>query len=175
MTALRSFNTSTVGYARRVIESGSFSGIVAFYNALETEMLDLMPQMEAAGMGFVGIRPLAAGLLTDRRIQRDKLSEDDRLRATHFDRWYDQLAELRAALPSEPSSWTRFAVQFALAHPSHTSTVVGINSPEQLRTLLEAADGDYSGQEVLQAAHEACSSFRDRHGIQGHPSGVPTY
>ena len=33
----------TVGYAHMVVESGEFSGLVACFNALETEMVDLLP------------------------------------------------------------------------------------------------------------------------------------
>jgi hypothetical protein len=33
-------------------------------------MPDVCPAMEEARMGFIGIRPFAAGLLTDRRIDR---------------------------------------------------------------------------------------------------------
>ncbi|MDA3950998.1 MAG: aldo/keto reductase [Spirochaeta sp.] len=84
----------TVGYGKRAVESGSFSGMVAYFNALETEMMDLFPAMEEHGMGFIGIRPVAAGLLTDKRVNRDKLPADDRMADSQFDRWYDQLNEV---------------------------------------------------------------------------------
>lgn len=169
----------TVGYARHAIESGHFAGVVAYYNALETEMYDLFPAMQERGQSFIGIRPFAAGLLTDRRINRDSIPADDRMRGTELDRLYDQLAEFRAALSTagvaEPESWTRFAIRFALAHPAITSTVVGINTPEQLRATLAAVDDPAPGEEVVRTAHEICTRFRKKFGVQGNTAGVLTY
>ena len=97
------------------------------------------------------------------------------MRDKQWDRLYDQLAELRQALPLEPDSWTRFAIQFSLAHPAIASTVVGINSPEQLRPVIEAADGHYPDAEVLETARAVCNRFRDTFGVKANPAGVPTY
>lgn len=177
---MRSCNTSrgehsppyTKGYAERAVESGKFSAVVAYYNALETEMLDLFPAIEAAGMGFIGIRPLAAGLLDDRRIDRDSLPEDDRMRDAEFGRFYDQLRDLRKELHEKPSSWTRFAIQFSLIHPLVASTVVGINSPEQLRTILEAVDGTYPDRSILDVARNVCTAYRAEFGIKAALSSV---
>lgn len=165
----------TVGYGRKTVESGDFSGLAAYFNALETEMFELFPEMENSGMGFIGIRPFAAGLLTDRRVDRDELPEDDRMRDYQFDRFYDQLAKLRKALPREPESWTTFAVQFALSDPRIASTVVGINTPEQLRTAVEAVNKGPLDKEIVQKAHEMCTSFRDRFGVKANTAGVPVY
>ncbi len=165
----------TVGYGRRVVESGSFSGLVAYFNALETEMLDLFPAMEDQGMGFIGIRPVAAGLLTDKRIDRAKLPADDRMADEQFDRWYDQVAELRNEMAREPQSWTKFAIQFSLADRRIASTVVGINTPEQLRTILEAVEGPTPKREVVDAAHQICSATRARYGVKANTAGVPVY
>ncbi|MFP4409592.1 MAG: aldo/keto reductase, partial [Spirochaetaceae bacterium] len=118
----------TVGYARKAVKSGDFSGVVAYFNALETEMFELFAEMEAAGMGFIGIRPFAAGLLTDKRVNRNALPDGDRMRDSQFDRFYDQLEDLRKAISGEPASWSSFAIRFSLADPRIASTVVGINS-----------------------------------------------
>ena len=165
----------TVGYARKALDSGEFSGIVTYFNALETEMVDLLPQTESAGMGFIGIRPFAAGLLTDRRVNREALPADDRMRDSQFDRFYDQLAELRKELPAQPESWTMFAIQFALADPRITSTVVGINTPEQLRTVLQAVEGDYPDAVLMEKAHRICTRYRKRFGVKANTAGVPVY
>ena len=165
----------TVGYGRKAVNSGSFSGVVAYFNALETEKLDLFPDMEAAGMGFIGIRPFAAGLLTDKRIDRAALPPDDRMADEQFDRFYDQLAALRKELPREPDSWTKFAIRFSLADRRIVSTVVGINTPEQLRTVVDAVSGPYPDQAALDAAHRLCTDFRNRFGVKGNTAGVPVY
>jgi len=163
----------TTGYGKRAVESGSFSGIVAYFNALETEMLDLFPAMEQQGMGFIGIRPFAAGLLTDRRIDRTRLADDDRMADSQFDRRYDQLGTLRKEMDREPQSWTKFAIQFSLADPRIASTVVGINTPEQLRTILEAVDEPLPPAEVVNAAHRICTETRKKHGVRANTAGVP--
>ncbi len=165
----------TVGYGSKAVESGDFSGVVAYFNALETEMLDLFPDMEAAGMGFLGIRPFAAGLLTDKRVNRDALPKDDRMRDSQFDRFYDQLGELRTAMSEEPESWSSFAIRFSLADPRITSTVVGINTPEQLREALTAVEQDLPGSDLVRKAHEICSTYRERFGVKGNTAGVPVY
>lgn len=165
----------TVGYARKAVESGDFSGVVAYFDALETEMLDVFPEMESSGMGFIGIRPLAAGVLTDKRVDRDALPEGDRMRDSQFDRFYDQLHELRAAMSEEPTSWSSLALRFSLADPRVTSTVVGINTPEQLREALKAVETGLADDTVVQKAHEICTRFRERFGVKANPGGVPIY
>ena len=165
----------TVGYARRAIESGAFSGVVAYFNAPETAMYDLLPDMAARGMRFIGIRPLAAGLLTDRRVDRAPLASDDRLRDGQFDRLYDQLAELKKKLPHQPESWTRFAYRVALADPRTTSTVVSINTPEQLRAAIESVGEPYPERELLPAANRICADYRTKHGVTANGAGIPKY
>ena len=165
----------TVGYAEKAVASKRFSGVVAFFNALETEMLDLFPTLREAGMGFVGIRPLAAGLLTDKRFDRRALPSDDRMQDEQWNRLYDQFAELRESMDEQPTSWTRFAIRFSLAHPRITSTVVGINSPDQLRSVLDAANDAPLDESVVLRAHEICRRFRENVGVKGNPAGVPVY
>ena len=165
----------TVGYARKAVQSRDFSGVVAYFNALETEMLELFPEMEEAGMGFIGIRPFAAGLLTDKRVNRDSLPEGDRMRDSQFDRFYDQLAEFRKAISEEPASWISLALRLALADPRITSTVVGINTPGQLHEALRAVESGLSDDTLLRKAHEICKSFRERFGIKANTAGVPVY
>jgi aryl-alcohol dehydrogenase-like predicted oxidoreductase len=165
----------TTGYARRAVESGLFSGLVAFYNVLEMEMLDLFPEMQKQGMGFIGIRPFAAGLLTARRVDRGDLPEGDRLRDPGFDRLYDQLAEFRLAHGEEPADWTRFALRFALSHPVIASTVVGINTPEQLLSAAAAVEDGPVDAAVVQAAHGLTMKFRGKFGVKAPGSGIPAY
>ena len=165
----------TVGYAQKVVEAGDFSGLVAYFDALETEMVDLFPKLESAGMGFIGIRPLAAGLLTDRRVNRDTLTDDDRMKDAQFDRFYDQLAKLKEQLLQEPKSWTAFALRFALSDPRIASTVVGINTPKQLRGALEAVEQGALDEGTVGKAHQICKNFRDRFGVKANPAGVPVY
>ncbi len=165
----------TVGYARRALDSGLFAGVVAYFNMLETEMLDLFPAMRERGQGFIGIRGLMAGLLTDRRHDRNALPEGDRFADDEYRRAYDQLDALKAKLTEPVESWTNLALRFSIADDTIASTVVGINSPEQLHGVLDALDGPRPSAQMIAAAHEVCSDFRARFGVQGNNAGVLTY
>lgn len=143
----------TVGYARKAVESGVYDGLVAYFNLLETEWVDLFDSMRKKGMGFIGIRPLLAGLLTDKRVDRSRLAGDDRLAGSEWNEKYEQLSRLRTELNLNPDSWTRYAIRFSLSHRLIASTAVSINSPAQLEDALEAADGNYPSEDDLARIH----------------------
>ncbi|MDA3948213.1 MAG: hypothetical protein PF508_03220 [Spirochaeta sp.] len=75
----------------------------------------------------------------------------------------------------EPDSWTKFAIRFSLADPRIASTVVGINTPEQLHTILDAVEEPLPAPEVVAAAHRICTETRKQHGVQANTAGVPVY
>ena len=134
----------TSGFGGPALETGDFSGMVAYYNLIEMEMAEFFPAMEAQGQGFFCIRPFMGGLLTDARAQRSSLGADDRYNEPSWDAAYDRLALLKSALGlDEVESWTAFATKFALIHPLVTSLIVGLNSVEQVDGVVDAADGNY--------------------------------
>ena len=139
----------TPGFAAEALKMEGFSGMVAYYNAIEMEMAHLFPQLEKKGQGFFCIRPFMAGLLTDRRADRGGLPDGDRFRGSDWDAAYERLDRVRSALGDEVESWTRFSIQFALCHPLVTSLIVGLNSPEQVDGVLDAADGNYPSRAVF--------------------------
>ena len=143
----------TVGFASHAIQSGVYDGIVTYFNLLETEWLELFPEIESRGMGVIGIRPLCAGLLTDKRVDRDSLPGDDRLADPAWDGKYRQLAALRGQLGLAPASWSRFAIAASLAHPLVACTTLSINNETQLGDALAAADGAYPTVEELGRIH----------------------
>ncbi|MDF1521338.1 MAG: aldo/keto reductase [Trueperaceae bacterium] len=171
----------TVGYARAAIASGAFDGIVAYFNWLETEMVEVFDLMRAQGMGFIGIRPLMGGLLTDARIDRSALPAGDRMLDPGWDRAYDQLAEARAIVAPEigegrtAPSWTSFALKFSLVDPLIASTVVSINTPEQLHEVLAALEGPRPDPALLPRLHQITARFRAEHGVRADGAGVPQY
>jgi len=152
ISALASF-PYTVGFAEHAIGSGVYDGVVTYFNLLETEWLDLFPALEERGMGVVGIRPLCAGLLTDKRIDRGSLPPGDRLADAKWDSKYQQLAAIRETMEAAPASWTRYAIAASLAHPLVASTALSINNEQQLDDALQAADGNYPPQSELQRIH----------------------
>ena len=127
----------TTTFAESALATGTFSGLVAYYNAVEMEMARFFPALERSGGGFLCIRPFLAGLLTDQRADRRCLPDDDRMRAPSWDGAYGRLAILREHLA--PASMTRFAIQFALAHPIVSSLIVGLNTVAQVDEVLDAA------------------------------------
>ena len=60
----------TAAFAESALATGAFSGLVAYYNAIEMEMARFFPALERSGGGFLCIRPFLAGLLTNRRAER---------------------------------------------------------------------------------------------------------
>lgn len=149
------------GFAAEALKTGDFSGMVAYYNPIEMEMARYFPRMEANGEGFFCIRPFMAGLLTDPRVDRSRLSSDDRFREAAWDGPYERLALLKEAFGEQVTSWTEFAVKFALTHPIVTSLIVGLNSVDQVDGVLDAADGSYLERGVFDTALD----IFNRHGL----------
>ena len=151
----------TPGFAEAALGSGDFSGMVAYYNIIEMEMAEFFPAMETRHQGFFCIRPFMAGLLTDQRADRSRLKEGDRLADASNDAAYERLALLESSLELQVESWTAFAVKFALIHPLVTSLIVGLNTPEQVDQVIDAANGQYPDRDLW---NKALDLFR-QHGM----------
>ncbi len=130
----------TPGFARRALETGDFSGLVAYYNLIEMEMSEFFADMEERGEGFFCIRPFMAGLLTSERAERNSLSDGDRFNDSKWDTAYERLGLIASKFSGEIDSWTAFSIRVALAHPIVASLVVGLNSVEQVDSVIDAAE-----------------------------------
>ena len=117
------------------------------------------------------------GLLTDRRIDRHALPEDDRMREPTWDRAYDQLVEVRQAVAATEriDSWTDFALRFSTSDPTITSTVVGINSVEHLDRVIAAFDAPPPSAQLVSRLDAITDRFREEHGVRADGAGVPIY
>ena len=144
----------TPKFGADALKTGDFSGVVGYYNLIEMEMAEFFPQMEAQGQGFFCIRPFLAGLLTDRRADRSQLPAGDRFQDDKWLAAYQRLYILSSTLGDAVDSWTAFAIKFALCHPIVTSLIVGLNSVEQVDSVLDAADGVYPERQVFDKALE---------------------
>ena len=142
------------GFAPEALKTGAFSGMVAYYNPIEMEMAAYFPGMEEKGQGFFCIRPFMGGLLTERRAERSQLPQGDRFLEESWNDAYERMALLQEGLGVATESWARFAIQFALIHPLVTSLIVGLNTPEQVDEILDAADGRYPDRAVFERALE---------------------
>ena len=76
---------------------------------------------------------------------------------------YARLALLQQEL-EQPESLTAFAIKFALTHPIVTSLIVGLNTPEQVDEILDAANGDYPDRKVFD---QALAIFRLHSAVEG--------
>lgn len=145
----------TVGCGRAAVETGRFAGLIAYYNLVEMEMADLFEELERRSMGFVAIRPLYQGILTDTRPDRESLPEGDRLAGEKFAPDFAKRVKIAEAFDNEiGGSITSFAIRFALASPVVASVVVGLNTPEQVEGIVAAADGDLPSMDAVARAQE---------------------
>ena len=79
------------------LPTDAFSSLVGYYNAIEMEMAEYFPAMQEKGQGFFCIRPFMAGLLTDRRADRQQLPAGDRMLEGTWDSAYERLEILKSA------------------------------------------------------------------------------
>lgn len=147
----------TTAYAHYAIESAIYSGLVAYFNPLETEMVEFFPRLRELQKDVIAIRPLAGGVLTDQRVNREDLPEGDRMRNSSADEMYRRLEQIRplAGTPSIP--WEQFAFRFTLADPLVKSTVLGINTVKHLETA--GSELELSRDVVEQFFHRVTGRF----------------
>ena len=93
-----------------------------------------------------------AGLLTDRRIDRKNLPDDDRFNASQWDDAYRRLGKVEDHFGDAIESWTTFPIKFALCHPVVTSLIVGLNSVDQVDQVIDSADGNYPDRRAFDRA-----------------------
>jgi len=152
------------GFARAAVASGRFAGLIAYYNAAEMEMAALFDDLAATGMGFLCIRPLYAGILTDGRVDQATLPPGDRLVDPKHARDFAVRAKIAETFAEEiGESMTRFAIRFALAAPVVGSVVVGLNTPEQVAGVVAAADAGYPSMDTVRRAQQL---WRDGFGLE---------
>jgi aryl-alcohol dehydrogenase-like predicted oxidoreductase len=142
----------TVPCAKAAIETGRFAGIIAYYNPIEMEMAELFPEMERRGMGFLCIRPLYQGILTDARDPA-RMKPEDRFQEPKFAKDLARRARIAETFAAETGgSMTHFAVRFALASPLVGSVIVGLNSPAQVEGIDAAVAGDLPDPSLVKRA-----------------------
>ncbi len=127
----------TVEYAARAVESDVYAGLVAYFNPLETEMSPYFARLAELGKDFISIRPLAGGILTDRRVNRSTLPAHDRMQDSRWDTFYRQLEALKPVIGELSMSWEQYAYRFSLADPVIKSSVLGINTIDHLATAAD--------------------------------------
>lgn len=115
--------------------------LVAYYNPLEMEMSPVIDRLAADGRGFLAIRPLFEGVLTDRFTDHAAVPNDHRLAAEKYADAFAQRARIARAVPEAQASMTRFAVRFPLMSANCASVVVGLNTEAQVDEICSYAQG----------------------------------
>ncbi|MBL6945371.1 MAG: aldo/keto reductase [Rhodospirillales bacterium] len=145
----------TVACTRAAMETGKFDGIIAYYNPVEMEMAELFDELEERDMGFLCIRPLYQGILTDQRSGQAGLGADDRFSDPKFADDFAKRAKIVEAFGDEiGDSMTDFAIRFALATPVVGSVIVGLNSPEQAEGIIAATEKPLPSPRIVSRAFE---------------------
>jgi aryl-alcohol dehydrogenase-like predicted oxidoreductase len=149
-----------MGFATPALETGVFHGMAHYLNLLETEAVPLLSELQARGMGFIAIRPLLQGLLTDARADRKALPPGDKRLEARWDAWYARLARARATLESmgeDLSHLTSYALRICLSHPAVSTLVTGMSTSGQVDELLSALDADPPSIDALERAHRVAA------------------
>lgn len=132
----------TVAAGQAALDTGRFSGLIAYYNPLEMEMAALFPEMERRGMGFLAIRPLYQGILTDARPDYDAVPAGHSLKTPeNIPLFAGRQAVARAFAAEIGDSMTGFALRFPLFAPHVASVIVGLNTEGQVQDAIRQMDG----------------------------------
>jgi len=109
-------------------------------------------------MGFLCIRPLYEGILTDARDPA-RLKPDDRFREPKYAEDLARRARIAETFAAEiGASMTAFAVRFALASPVVGSVIVGLNSPAQVEGIAAAVAGGLPDPSLVGRAYDLWKS-----------------
>ncbi len=118
---------------------------------------ELLPAMQACGLGLLPYFPLAAGLLTG-KYQRDvPFPADARLR--HSKRWANQfltdqnwtrLGNLEKFCAARGRTLLQLAFGWLLAQPAVASVIAGATKPEQLKVNIESAAWPPSAEDLAE-------------------------
>ena len=132
----------TIEAGKAALALNRFCGLIGYFNLLTLELSDILPELEKRGQGFIALRPLYEGLLTDKRRSLASLSADDRLHAREIHELYE-LREIVARTFADEigDSMTRFALQFPLYSAATASVAVGLNTEDQVRSAISMVDG----------------------------------
>lgn len=127
--------------ARLAMQNPAQRALIAYYNPLELEMSPLLDELERDGRGFLAIRPLHEGVLTDRYPSHGAVPADHRLAAPKYARAFEQRAILKASIAEAEENLTRFAIRFPLLSPHCASVIVGMSTPQQVTEICTMAQG----------------------------------
>jgi aryl-alcohol dehydrogenase-like predicted oxidoreductase len=118
---------------------------------------DLIPALEACGMGFLPYFPLASGLLTDKYKRGADLPSDsrfatiDRMAARYLnDANWQKTEKLAAFCEKRGRTLVELAFNWLLAQPVVTCVMAGATKPEQVEANVKAAEWKLTPEELAE-------------------------
>lgn len=133
-----------LGIFERVLDRVHVDTVISYchYSLNDTSLLSLLPYFQSKGTGLINASPLSMGLLSDRGAPP----------------WHPADPEIRAVC-RDAAAWfqargkdiSRLALQFATAHDSIPTTLVGTASLANLRSNLRWIGEPMDHEDVLQA------------------------
>ncbi len=143
----------TTQAAKAAMETNAFSGTIAFYNPIEMEMQPLFTEMSEKDMGFLCIRPLYQGILTDGREILDDLPDGHHLKKPENAAEFAKRQVMAQVFANEINgSMTRFALRFPLFSERIASVITGLNTEAQVLQAVSYLDGIKPQPEVTEKA-----------------------
>lgn len=142
-------------YADEATASGYLDSLLCYYNAWDTTILPAIEKLANRNMGAVVLRPFHGGMLTSKRANRNALPEGDKFLKGKGIKKLENRDKLFEEAGLEVKDLTSFALKFVLACPSIASIITGMNTPDQVKGVLSAIDGEYPSMDVVRRTHEA--------------------
>jgi aryl-alcohol dehydrogenase-like predicted oxidoreductase len=133
-----------------------FSSLQAYYTIAGRDLeRELVPMMQAEGLGLLVWSPLAGGLLSGKYTREGDGPEGARRVAFDFppvnrDRAFDCIDAMRPIADAHGVSVARIALAYVLAKPFTTSVIIGAKTVEQLDDNLAAVDIRLTPEEMQQ-------------------------
>lgn len=144
---------------REVIQQTQVDTILIYcrYSLNDTALQELLPLLEEKGVGIISASPLSMGLLTNRGAPAWHPAPDNVRVAC---------AEAAAYCQQKGRDISELALQFALAEPRITTTIVGTANPENIRKNIEWATSP-PDEELLAAVREILRPVQNLNWLSG--------
>lgn len=137
----------TAPAAKAAIDTDAFCGQIGFYSSVEMEMQPLFSELKAKDNGFLTIRPLYQGILTDRWESFDDLPADHHLNKPANRAEFEKRRLIAECFAEEiageegQGSMTQFALRFPLFSEVNASVITGLNTEAQVLGAVKALEG----------------------------------
>jgi len=149
----------TNAYAQEVIAGGAISTLLFYYNLWDTTLQPSLEQLDAKKLSAIVYRPFHGGLLVNKRANRLAIPEGDRWKRDWSQKRMAQRDQLFEAIGFKTDNLTAAAVKFCLTSPSITSLVTGLNTREQVKEIINAADGNYLDPSLARKLFDAAGQI----------------